>query len=130
MILRALSRISGIEPFYFVVMDSERKYVLRLFREVQVLIHTEYGEDAALKIAEIVRWISQANDIHDAVRSLYYVAGMDQFALRLLWLIDLVRLYGKAPSDSVTAHEVRNLLTHLVPLFSTTTQTVYTEIHG
>lgn len=111
-------------------MDIERKYLLRLLREVQVAIHAQHGEDAAVKIVEIVRWISQANDIHDALRSLYYVSGMDQFALRLLWLMDLTRVDGKAPSDSVTAHEVRNLLTHLDGLFATTTQNLYTEIHG
>ena len=111
-------------------MDIERKYLLHLLREVQVSIHAQYGEEAALKIAEIVRWISQAKDIHEAVCSLYYVSGMDQFALRLLWLIDLIRLDGKAPSDSVTAHEVRNLLTHLTALFPATTKTGYSEIHG
>ena len=111
-------------------MDIERKYLLHLLREVQVSSQAQYGEDAALKIAEIVRWISQAKDIREAVRSLYYVSGMDQFALRLLWVIDLVRLDGKALSDSVTAHEVRNLLAHLTAFFSTTTKMGYSEIHG
>ena len=111
-------------------MDVERKYLLHLLHEVQVSIRVRCGETAAVKLAEIVRWISQADDIHDALRSLYYVSGMDQFALRLLWLIDFVRVDGKAPSDSVTAHEVRHLSIHLAALFPTTTQNVYTEIHG
>ncbi|MEO8168982.1 MAG: hypothetical protein ABI623_12090 [bacterium] len=111
-------------------MDVERKYLLHVLREVQFASQAQYGEEAALRIAEIIRWMSQAKDIHEAVRSLYYVAGLDQFALRLLWLIDLVRLDGKALSDSVTAHEVKNLLTQITSFLSTTSKTAYSEIHG
>lgn len=69
-------------------MSGGQSYVIRLLRRVESSLSDGHHATESSKVGKIVQELAQADDIHEALDELLCVEGMDQFALRLMWLLD------------------------------------------
>jgi hypothetical protein len=70
-------------------MSTGKSYIVRLLRRVESLLSNGGHADEASKVGRIMQKVAQADDIHDALEVLRKVEGLDDFALRLMWLLDV-----------------------------------------
>ena len=71
-------------------MWSGQSYLLRLLRGVEGWLGAHGHPSEASRVAKIIQKLAQTDDIHEALDALYGVKGFDEFALRLMWHLDLM----------------------------------------
>lgn len=70
-------------------MSSGRSYIVRVLRRLESVLGDGGQVGEASRVGKIVQKLAQADDIHEALDVLYHVEGLDRFALRLMWLLDV-----------------------------------------
>jgi hypothetical protein len=70
-------------------MSTGQIYIVRLLRRVENLLSEGNHSAEASKVGKIMQKVAQADDIHEALDVLCKVEGLDDFALRLMWLLDV-----------------------------------------
>jgi hypothetical protein len=96
-------------------MSIGHKYVTQLLQKVEAGALLQFGNDAAKVISKVETMLNRSGDIREKLEGLYVVSGFEQFAIRLLWLIDFVRVDGAIPNESVMNFESEHLLSLLKP---------------
>ncbi len=69
-------------------MSGAQSYIIRLLRKVETRLNEENHLSEASNVGKIVQKLAQAEDIRAEMSALYAVERFDQFALRLMWLLD------------------------------------------
>ena len=95
-------------------MTGEQSYIVRLLRMLEELLvqcsHRGEGE----RIGKIAEKISRADNLTLALRRLYRVEGLDQFALKLMYRADRVRdSLHSIPEERILDYQVQDLYTVL-----------------
>lgn len=95
-------------------MPGGQSYLIRLLRRVESSLSDGHHVTESSKVGRIVQKLAQADDIHEALNELLCVEGMDQFALRLMWLLEGAERSTMNMDDGVLEYQavmLENLLT-------------------
>lgn len=95
----------------------EREYIRQVLGRVEQTVEQRYGAQARQTVAKVFAQVLQCTSADEIAEGLYHREDYRQFALRLMWLLRLVRLDGTTPGEAVMANEIENLVLCLAPLF-------------
>lgn len=71
-------------------MSGGQSYIVRVLRKVETWLGDHSHSSEASRVGKVIQKLAQADDIHEALGALYRVKQLDQFALRLMWLLEAV----------------------------------------
>jgi hypothetical protein len=97
-------------------MSGEHTYVVRILRQTETALSTRAPEAVRSRLGKVVQKLAHAEDIHNALDTLYAVQGYEAFALRLMWVLSRQRILADAGSPGeVVDFEVQKLADLLLP---------------
>lgn len=71
-------------------MLAGQSYIVRVLRKVEARLSDQSHASEASRVGKIIQKLAQAHDVHEALKALYRVEQLNEFALRLMWLVDAV----------------------------------------
>ena len=69
-------------------MSGAQSYIVRVLRKVETWLSDHSHSTEASRVGKLIQKLAQADDMHEALSALYRVEQFDQFALRLMWLME------------------------------------------
>jgi hypothetical protein len=98
-------------------MAGEQGYLVRMLRTLEALLAECGHQPEATLVGEVLQRLSRADDLQQALESLYAVDGLDEFALRLMWFSHTMKATGQIlPSNQLIDHQVQELFATLLTL--------------
>lgn len=97
-------------------VPTEQECVREVLRIVEQKVGARFDLQARHVVSDAFARTSQCRTADETVELLYHVPGFRQFALRLMWLLRLMRMQGTTPADVVMENEIERLVLCLVPL--------------
>ena len=70
-------------------MSSGQSYIVRLLRRTEKRLSMDHHAVEASKVGKIVQKLALADDVDEALDALHQVDGFSEFALRLMWQLDI-----------------------------------------
>ncbi|MFN0159196.1 MAG: hypothetical protein ACKVRP_14140 [Bacteroidota bacterium] len=69
-------------------MSGHQSYIVRLLRQVENSLDGSNSEYARGILGKVIHRIAHASSLPESLESLYSVEGYDEFALRLMWVLE------------------------------------------
>ncbi len=91
-------------------MTAERAYIVDILKSVKLSCVKLAQQVHSAQLDQFIVRVMHTDDVKKEVEAFYFISGYEDFALRLLWLLERMRVDGGVPSPSVTAFGVEELL--------------------
>ena len=99
---------------FFLTMPIERRFIVEILDHVQSVACGCDGSGVIELLGKVKRQLAASDNLQQAIEELHRVSGLGDFSIRLLWLLQHVKLDGELMSDATMRSEAELLCQALV----------------
>jgi hypothetical protein len=94
-------------------MSAERSYIMEVLHSVHRECVALSLDAAVAVVTELTQRVQESDNAQREIEWLYRRTGWDEFALRLLWMLERMRVEGRVPDRTLTAFGIEQLMATL-----------------